>query len=359
MKKQICIAVALIVASIVTGCSNNFNLVKNDTTKKTNIKIGVTVYDQYDTFIDSLLDSLNSCAKEKEQQTGVTITVDIVNASGSQITQNEQVENFADKDYDMICVNLVDRTDTSVIIDKAKTSNIPIIFFNRELVEEDLERWEKLYYVGAMAVESGILQGEIVTNLWVDNKEELDKNQDGKMQYVMLEGEAGHQDASVRTEYSVNTIMDSGIQVDKLANGIANWNRAQATTKMGLWMEKYKKEIEVVIANNDDMALGALDALRNARWAEEDYPVIVGIDGTEEALNELQAGRLTGTVLNDEHGQANGILELAYSLVMGIDLPEDIQLIDGKYIRIPYKQVTKENIDGILEEVNSTRKNQY
>lgn len=339
----------------MAGCSSKFNFVKNDTKKKTNIRIGISVYDQYDTFIGSLLNALNACAKQKEQETGVTITVDIVNASGSQITQNEQVENFADQKCDIICVNLVDRTDTSVIIDKVKSCDIPIIFFNRELVEEDLQRWDKLYYVGAPAVDSGVLEGEILTKLWDNNRGEIDKNRDDKMQYVMLEGEAGHQDSSVRTEYSVNTITDHGIAVDKLANEIANWNRAQATTKVNMWIEKYGKDIEVIIANNDDMALGALDALRNAGWKKKDYPVIVGIDGTNEALTELQAGNLTGTVLNDEYGQAKGILELAYSLSMGTKLPDEITMIDGKYIRIPYQQVTKENIDEIVAEISKHR----
>lgn len=354
MKKHICIMV-LFVFCFLSGCSNKLSLVKDDSKKITNIKIGVSVYDQYDTFVASLVDSLNDCAKKKEQSTGITITVDVVNASKSQITQNEQVEGFADKNYDIICVNLVDRTDTSVIIDKVKSCGIPIIFFNRELVEKDLERWNKLYYVGAPTEDSGILQGEILVDLWNSDQNALDKNKDGIIQYVMLEGEAGHQDASVRTEYSINEITDSGIKVDKLANGIANWNRGQATTQMNLWIEKFGKDIEAVISNNDDMALGALDALRNTGWSEKDYPIIVGIDGTKETLEKVQSGNIAGTVLNDECGQARGILELAYSLVMGAELPENLNLMEGKYIRIPYLKVNLENIDEILEQVNANR----
>lgn len=352
MKFKFCIGIVLVFSILITGCGKNLT---KRTEKNTNIKIGISVYDQYDTFIDSIMDSLMLLAKQKEQESDVPITIDIVNASGSQTTQNDQVETFVEKDYDVICVNLVDRTDTSVIIDKAKSNDIPVIFFNRELVEEDLARWNKLYYVGAMAMESGILQGEILVDLWNNNSSKLDKNKDGKMQYVMLEGEAGHQDSLVRTEYSINTITDAGIVVDKLANEIANWNRAQAATKMGLWMDKYGERIEVVIANNDDMALGALDALKNANWNREDYPIIIGIDGTKEALYELQENNLDGTVLNDEYGQAKGILELAYSLIMNTKLPEDIALIDNKYIRIPYQQVTTKNIEEIIAKVESIR----
>jgi methyl-galactoside transport system substrate-binding protein len=350
MKKRIVLSI-IIVISMLTGCSSK----EKGSQERKSIRIGISVYDQYDTFVSSLIDALNQCAKIKEEETGIDITVDIVNASRSQLTQNEQVISYADKNYDIICVNLVDRTDTSVIIDKVKSANIPIIFFNRQLVEEDLERWNELYYVGAAAEDSGILQGNILIDLWEKNQKEIDKNKDGKMQYIMLEGEAGHQDALVRTEYSINTMIDSGIVVDKLDNGIANWNREQAANQMRIWWNKYGNEIEVAIANNDDMALGVLDALRSLEVKEEDYPIIVGIDGTKEALNELRAGNLVGTVLNDEYGQANGIIELAYSLAMDTKLPEDVYLVDKKYIRIPYQKVTLKNVDDIIEMVNRNR----
>ena len=94
---------------------------------------------------------LKEWSVEKEKETGTLITLDVVSAGGSQLTQNDQVERFADRGYDAVCVNLVDRTDATVIIDKARNADMPIVFFNRELVEEDLERWDKLYYVGAIA----------------------------------------------------------------------------------------------------------------------------------------------------------------------------------------------------------------
>ena len=144
------------------------------------------------------------------------IIVDIVNAAGSQLEQNDQVEKFVNNGYDVICVNLVDRTDPTLIIDKAESAGIPIIFFNRELVPEDLKRYDKAYYVGAVTIEPGIIQGEMIVDLLKKKKESVDKNADNKIQYIMLEGEAGHQDAIIRTEYAVNTIVENGIQVEKL-----------------------------------------------------------------------------------------------------------------------------------------------
>ena len=102
-----------------------------------------------------MMKDFNDYATKKEEETGVAINIDTYNASASQSTQNSQVENMITEGCDVICVNLVDRTDPTAIIDLAEKNNIPVIFFNRELVEEDLERWTRLYYVGAQAFESG------------------------------------------------------------------------------------------------------------------------------------------------------------------------------------------------------------
>ena len=115
----------------------------------------------------------------------------------------------------MVCVNLVDRTEPTTITDFAENNNVPIIFFNRELVAEDLERWKDLYYVGADASESGTLEGELAADAFKENAA-MDKNSDGICQYVVLEGEAGHQDSIVRTEYSVNTMVEKGVETLKI-----------------------------------------------------------------------------------------------------------------------------------------------
>ena len=213
-------------ASMLVGCE----LPERNTQVKS-IKIGVTLYDQYDAFLSELMEDFNTYAAAKEEETGIAINVEVYNASQSQATQNNQVEAMAQDGCDIICVNLVDRTDPTTVIDLAEKNDIPVIFFNRELVEEDLERWDKLYYVGAKAFESGMMEGQIAAAAFLQDPS-VDRNQDGVYQYVVLEGEPGHQDAIVRTEYSVNTIVSSGIEVEKLGYAIANWNRAQAQNKM-------------------------------------------------------------------------------------------------------------------------------
>ena len=312
------------------------------------MKIGVTVYDQYDTFVSQLMEDFNTYATQKEEETGVAINIEVYNASESQATQNGQVETMVQDGCDIICVNLVDRTDPTTIIDLAEKNNIPVIFFNRELVEEDLERWDRLYYVGAKAFESGVMQGEIAAEQFL-NQPGADKNGDGVCQYVVLEGEAGHQDAIVRTEYSVNTIVSSGIEVEKLGYAIANWNRAQAQTQMTQLLSQNGANIELVLANNDDMALGAIDALKASDLSRNEWPIVVGIDGTDVGLEAVKNGEMAGTVYNDKEGQAEGMLELAFDLATNASL-DDLDLENGKYIRLPHAKVGPEDVDSYLEQ---------
>ena len=282
-------------------------------------------------------------AADKEEATGVAINVEVMDASQSQLTQNEQVKSLIEKGCDVICVNLVDRTEPTTITDLAENKQVPIIFFNRELVAEDLERWSELYYVGADALQSGVLEGELAANAFKTNAK-MDKNGDGICQYVVLEGEAGHQDSIVRPEYSVNTLIENGVEAEKLGYAMANWNRAQAQTKTAALLTQFSGKIELIIANNDDMALGAIDALRDSQIPREDWPGVVGIDGTDAGLLAVENGEMLGTVYNDKEGQAREMLNLAFAIATNGD-KDSIPLIDGKYVRTPYHKVTQENVE--------------
>ena len=184
---------------------------------KKKIKIGVTLYDSYDTFLTGYMRAFDKEVAEKRAE-GYEVNVLQYNAAGSQAMQNEQVEEMLQNSCDVLCVNLVDRTAPSEIIDMAKKKDVPVIFFNRELVEEDLNQWNKLYYVGADAKQSGILQGELVLeDVKGAEKEgqlppELDRNGDGKLQY--LNGLCGLYDSGRRY-----TAGQAGLQHCELEQG--------------------------------------------------------------------------------------------------------------------------------------------
>lgn len=326
----------LLICLAVTGCTR-----PEDNQEKTSIRIGVSLYRGDDTFINNLRLVLEEKAKEYEQENGIKVTLDIQDAKGSQNTQNNQVERFIALGCDAICVNPVDRTDASVMIDRAMTAGVPVVFFNRQPVEEDMNRWERLYYVGADAKESALLQGNIIVDAYQENPASIDLNGDGVVSYVLLEGESSHQDSLIRTEWVIQTLKDGGVPIEKITGGIANWERSQASALMEQWLEDHHGKIELVISNNDDMALGAIDALdRIGAWRMN----LVGIDATIPGVEAIRAGKLRGTVESDKQLYAGTIFRIAIANAMGRENMEEIELENGKYYWCPQKIITKNSI---------------
>ncbi len=326
-------AVILLASLCLSGCEKKEE-------EKTSIKVGVTVYDSHDTFISELMGDFNELVTKKAYESGVAISVEVMNAGWNQSTQNSNVEDMIDNGCDILCVNLVDRTAPTAIIDIARQKNVPIIFFNREPVEGDLDRWDHLYYVGTDARQSGAMQGEIAAEAFTKHPE-YDRNGNGEIEYVMIEGESGHQDAIVRTEVSISKLADSGFKVKKLQSAIGNWLRPQAFTKMEQIIAEYGDEIELVMANNDDMALGAIDAYNSAKIPLEKRPVIIGIDGTDAGVVAVKNKEMYGTVFNDTKGQAEAMVDLIYAESVlgntsGIDFSED------RVIRVPHSKIVGE-----------------
>lgn len=306
--------------------------------EKKSIRIGVTLYRGDDSFINTLRGNLEEQAKEYEKETGVKVVMEIVDAKGNQNTQNSQVDRFISLGYDAICVNMVDRSVASNIISKAMDADIPVVFFNREPVEEDMRRWEKLYYVGENAKESAVLQGNILVEAYKKDPSSLDLNGDGKVSYVLLEGENSHQDSLIRTEWSIQTLKDGGVPLEKITGGIANWERSQASAWMEQWLTEFPDEIEVVICNNDDMALGAADALERKGVTR---PVkIVGIDGTPQGLLGLRSGKIFGTVQCDSVEYAKVIFEIASAESLGQNVQDIVKLDRDKYYECSQKALT-------------------
>ena len=310
------------------------------------IRVGLLLYRGDDTFISTLRSYIEEKAKEYERTEGIKVTLDILDAKSNQNTQNNQVDRLLELGCNALCVNIVDRFAASVVIDKAMAADVPVIFFNREPVREDLMQWEKLYYVGCDAEQSGIMQGEIAEE-YIKSHPEVDKNQDGKIQYVLLEGEAGHQDAISRTEYSVKTLMKNDVILEKLSYQLADWNRGQAENRMNRLISQYGKKIELVMSNNDEMALGAVEAYRKAGYVREEWPVIFGIDGLEEALEAVKAGEMQGSILNDRVDQAKKMAKMAVELFEGEEFDQE-SLKEGRYYFSEYQKVDGSNIDEYL-----------
>ena len=332
--KSIQMALALLAVGtlLLNGCS------AAKPAEKKSIRIGVTLYRGEDAFINNIRSSLEEKAKEYEQQTGIKVNLEIMDPKGNQNTQNSQVDRFLSLEYDAICVNMVDRSAASYVINKAMDVGTPVVFFNREPVEEDMKRWEHLYYVGEDARESAVLQGEILVDAYQENPGSLDLNEDGTVGYVMLEGERSHQDSLIRTEWSVQTMRDGDIPLEKLTGGSANWDRSQAAALMEQWIHQFGDAIEVVICNNDEMALGAAEALERA--GDTRGVKVVGIDGTPQGIEGLKSGKLYGTVQCDSDEYAEVIFEIAASEALGQNVQEKVELEEGTYYQCSQKALT-------------------
>ena len=303
--KRFFICSAAVLFLFCAGCGNTANR------GKSTVRIGVGLYRSDDTFINNLRRELEQYAKEYEQESGRKIVLDIQAAKGNQSVQNRQVDRFVSLDCDVLCVNPVDRMAVSSIIDKAMAADIPLVFFNRQPSTEDMNRWDRLCYIGVDAKETAVLQGQIVADHYREHPEQLDPNGDGVVSYVLLEGETSHQDSLIRTEWSVKTILDEGVPLERLTGGIGNWERSQASALMEQWLGQYGRKIELVLSNNDDMALGALDAMERAGVTGI---CVVGIDATDPGLAAVREGKMIGTVSADKAGYAKTIFNTALEL---------------------------------------------
>jgi methyl-galactoside transport system substrate-binding protein len=323
------------------ACSNNSGGNNGDDKGAGDLpQIGVAIYKYDDTFMTGVRNAMTKAAEGKAK-------LDTVDSQNAQPTQNEKIDLFISKKYKAMVVNPVDRTAAGTIIDKAKAAGTPVVFLNREPIAEDMNKWDKVYYVGAKAEESGTISGQLIVDYWKANPK-ADKNGDGKLQYVMLQGEPGHQDAELRTKFSVQAIQDAGIEVEALAEDTAMWDRVKGQEKMQAFLASHGDKIEAVLANNDDMALGAIEALKAAGYFTGDkFMPVVGVDATAPAIQALQDGTLLGTVLNDATNQGAASVALATTLSAGETPTKDntgFDITDGKYVWIAYKKITKDNI---------------
>ena len=191
----------------------------------------------------------------------------------------------------------------------------------------------KVCYVGADARQSGTFQGEMVAEL--DNHGDI--NGDGKVSYIMIEGDPENIDAQYRTEFSVKALTDAGIEVECLDDQVGNWDQTKGQELCANALTAYGDQIEVVFCNNDGMALGAETAIQTAgRKVGEDI-YLLGVDALPEAIDLIKEGDMTGTVLNDHIGQSHAAVDAAVKLLNG----EEVE----NYYIIDYVKVNKAYVD--------------
>ena len=295
-------------------------------------KVGVCIYQFSDNFMTLFRTELeNYLVEQGFSKDNITI----VDGANDQATQTGQIDNFISEGVDVLIVNPVNSSSAATITDKVVAADIPLVYINREPDAEEEQRWEdngwNVTYVGCDARQSGTYQGELI----LETETQGDINGDGKITYIMCKGDPENIDAQYRTEYSIKALTDAGKEVECLYEYLDNWDQTTAQQDVANALSQYGDKIEVVFCNNDAMALGALQSIQQANRTVGKDIYLVGVDALAEAVQDVLDGNMTGTVLNDDVGQATAAAEATKLYVEGSKVEQ--------YYWVDYVKVTKDN----------------
>ena len=355
MKKLMAVILTLAFALGLTACGGGSG-------SSTNGEVSVFYYTYSDTYISSVrsaMDKLLTDAGLKYQN---------YDANGNQTTQTEQVTTALAKGSKLLIVNVVDTGSNDAaqnIIDQAKAKDVPVIFFNRSVEETVVTSYDKCVFVGTDYEMAGHMQGEMIGKYLVENYDKLDLNGDGKISYVMFKGQEGNMEAIARTQYGVedaNKVLkeagkpelefyDASNKNKYLVDQNGTWSSAAATDYMGTILAQYseanKNMVELVIANNDEMALGAVSALQTAGYNKEGAKAIpvFGVDATDAAKSAVNSGAMVGTIKQDADGMAKAITTITQNFFAdknALDSIDSENLVGKWRVNIPYATYTGE-----------------
>jgi inositol transport system substrate-binding protein len=286
-------------------------------------KIGVSM----DKFDDNFLTVLrNSMAEYAKTVPGITLQIE--DAKDDVSKQLSQVQNFIANGVDAIIVNPVDTSATAAITKAAADAGVPLVYVNREPIDVD-KLGPKAAFVASNEAESGTLETKQICKLL-----------GGKGNILVIEGVLSNQSAVQRTKdvHEVIATPDcSGIKV--VAEQTANYDRTQGQNLMTNWLSKGMK-FDAVVSNNDEMAIGALQAMKSA-GLDTKKAIVGGIDATQDALASMKSGDLKVTVFQDAAGQGKGAVDAALALAAGKPVE--------KKVYIPFQLVTPANMDQFMK----------
>ena len=304
-------------------------------------KVGISIYKFDDNFMTLYRTELERYLTEELGFKKENITIQ--DGKGDQAEQTNQIQNFIASGVDVMILNLVQASSAPQVTDMCKDAGIPVVYINREPDTAEEERWASdsisATYVGADARQSGTYQGEEI----VETANKGDINGDGKVSYIMVQGDPENVDAQYRTEFSVKALTDAGLEVEELLLQRGDWDQAKGQQIVQDALTQFGDKIEVVFCNNDAMALGALQAIDAAgRKVNEDI-YLVGVDALTEAVQDITEGKMTGTVFNDHFSQSHAAAIAAANYLTGTE--------NEHYIGCDYVKVTQDNAQEVLDMV--------
>ena len=355
MKKFIAMVLVLAMALTLVACGGSGSSKKDG-------EVAVFWYTFGDTYLSSVRAALNTAL------TSAGVKYQDYDANGSQTTQTEQIQTAITKGASVLVVNIVDASSddaTQAIVDMAKNANTPLVFFNRSVSEEIVSAYDKAAYVGTDYTQAGHMQGKMIGDYLVANYDTIDLNGDGVISYVMFKGQEGNMEADARTQYGVEdadavltaagkpalSFYDANNASKYLVDQNGAWSAAQGQDYMQTILAQYSEAnsnmVELVIANNDDMALGAIAALQAAGYNNgtgKTIPVF-GVDATDAAKEKIADKSMTGTIKQDAVGMAEAISTITQNLASGKATFEGIDsanVVGTWRVNIPYSSYTGE-----------------
>ncbi|MCR5536615.1 MAG: substrate-binding domain-containing protein [Succinivibrio sp.] len=276
----------------------------------------------------------------KKAQT-LDITVDTYDAADD---AEEQFEQFSEDSRSSIpvVIDLVNPSACPKYIRHAEELKTTVIFINRAPEAEQILKARNAWYVGSISEESGIFQAQMIINYLKQNPG-YDLNGNQTLDIMLLRGPEGHQDAVNRSSKVLEALNQAGIKYKLIYDLTCNWSFEIAfaeTTK--ILRSKNEQKIDMVISNNDDMALGVINAfLENNRNAK--LPPVFGVDAIPDALDAIADGTMTGTIKQDPQKMGETALAIANGEMNYQKLSEIAGTkVDSHFIRIPYQTITKE-----------------
>jgi len=286
------------------------------------VKIGVTLAMFDDVFITNVRDAMTKWAKVHPE-----VELTIVDAAGDTAKQVGQVENFLAQGMDAVVILPVDTTATGPMTKGIVKAGKPLVYVNRK--PENLPKG--VVYVGSKSIDAGVM-----------NMEELGKAMGGKGNLAILIGELSDEPAHGRTDGIKQVVKEQFPNIKVTREQTGHWKRESGKTIMEDWLAS-GQQIDGVAANNDEMALGALQAIKAARKIDK-IPV-GGTDGTHDALESMDKGELNNTVFQDPVAQGEEAVNAAYLMAKHESNPKAVD----SNVWIPYQKITKENYKSFMK----------
>jgi inositol transport system substrate-binding protein len=271
--------------------------------------------------LDQFLQTVADAATAKAEELGVELT--IVSAEEDTATQLGQVENFVTDEMDAIIVIPVDTDAAAPMTEAAQAAGIPLVYVNRR--PSDLPTDGSVPYVGSDSLYAGTVEMQLLSDL-----------AGGEGNVVILIGDPANEAAVLRTQ-GCHDVIDANPGLTFVAEQAGNWYREEGLNITENWIQS-GEEFDIICSNNDEMALGAIEALRNADLLDD--VIVGGVDATADALAAMEAGELEVTVFQNAAAQGGGGVEAAVKLVNGEPIEN---MVDG-VIDVPYEPVTPENM---------------